>query len=94
MNVDVRCEDLTADTWRCEVELTETGSPVSRHTVRVSIADVRRFAPGSTRPEELVERSFCFLLDREAPSMILRTFDLPDIGRYFPEYDREIRRST
>ena len=92
--VDVTCEEVSADTWRCEVELTDMGAPVSRHTVRVSIADVRRFAPGTTRPEDLVGRSFRFLLDRESPSMILRTFELSDIGRYFPEYDREIRRPT
>ena len=59
----------------------------------MSIADVRRLAPGTTRPEDLVKRSFRFLLDREAPSMILRTFDLSEIGRYFPDYEREIRRA-
>jgi hypothetical protein len=38
-----------------------------------------------------VEKSFEFLLDREPNTSILRTFDLPVIQRYFPEYERTIR---
>jgi hypothetical protein len=40
-----------------------------------------------------VRRSFDFLLEREPPSSILRTFDLAVIGRYFPEYGAEMSRS-
>jgi hypothetical protein len=42
----------------------------------------------------LVDRSFRFLLAREPASSILRSFDLPVIGRYFPEYEAEVRRRT
>lgn len=35
--------------------------------------------------------SFRFLLEREPNTSILSSFDLPVIGRYFPEYEREIR---
>jgi hypothetical protein len=38
----------------------------------------------------LVEASFAFLLEREPNESILRTFDLTVIGRYFPDYEREI----
>ena len=41
-------------------------------------------------PEELIEKSFQFLLARESNTMILARFDLPLIGRYFPEYERTI----
>jgi len=40
--------------------------------------------------EVLVEKSFEFLLAREPNTSILRSFDLPVIGRYFPEYKRVI----
>ena len=40
----------------------------------------------------LVEASFAFLLERETKESILREFDLPVIGRYFPEYEPEIGR--
>jgi hypothetical protein len=40
----------------------------------------------------LIEESFSFLLERESNTSILRSFRITDISRYFPEYEREIRR--
>jgi hypothetical protein len=91
--ITVRCDPAGRDAWRCDVEIAEAGAVVSRHSVRVAGPDLRRLAPGDTEPQELVRRSFRFLLERESPSMILRTFDLPDITRYFPEFERELRRT-
>jgi hypothetical protein len=42
--------------------------------------------------EELVRQSFAFLLEREPPTSILRSFSLDVIGRYFPEYPNEMRQ--
>ena len=39
-----------------------------------------------------MKRSFQFLLEREPKESILKQFDLQVIGRYFPEYEREIQR--
>jgi hypothetical protein len=41
--------------------------------------------------EKLVGKSFEFLLERESNTSILRSFDLPVIQRYFPEYEQTIR---
>jgi hypothetical protein len=60
--------------------------------VPVSRADLARLAPGASDPEDLVRRSFAFLLEREPKESILRRFELPLIGRYFPEYERTISR--
>ena len=59
----------------------------------VSPDDLKRWGRGTGEEdvEDLVQRSFEFLLERESPSSILRTFDLSVIERYFPEYDRQIR---
>lgn len=46
------------------------------------------------RPEELVKKSFAFLLKREPEDSILREFDLQDISKYFPEYEKEISRNN
>ena len=43
------------------------------------------------KPEELVVDSFKFLLDREPKEAILREFNLKEIKRFFPEYEKEIR---
>lgn len=83
--------DPTADGWTCAVTVRSAGA-TTEHRVRVTHAALERFAPGATDPTDVVRRSFAFLLEREPATSILRTFDLPDIGRYFPEFEREILR--
>jgi hypothetical protein len=76
----------SGDEWLVKVK----DSVTTEHRVRVKRADLDRFAEG--RPAEaLLEESFRFLLEREPNSSILASFDLPLIGHYFPEYEREIR---
>ena len=81
------------DGWVCQVELNHA-SGQTQHTVTVTRADLERWGKGD-RPEDvedLVSRSFDFLLQREPASSILRQFDLSVIQRYFPEYDRQFKR--
>ncbi|MEW6680805.1 MAG: hypothetical protein AB1297_07320, partial [bacterium] len=47
---------------------------------------------GNITKEELIERSFEFLLKREPKESILSRFNLKVINRYFPEYEEDIRR--
>jgi hypothetical protein len=67
------------------------GRGTTTHEVTVTAEDVARYAPGST-PEQLLEASFRFLLEREPASSILSQFALPVIERYFPEYPRVVRQ--
>jgi hypothetical protein len=53
---------------------------------------VARIAPPGTPVETVVQASFAFLLEREPADSILRRFELPVIGRYFPGYEAELRR--
>jgi len=76
--------------WTCKVLIVEEGRTVSEHMVTVTKDDKERFAPYST-VEDLVTRSFEFLLEREPPTSILHTFALPDIERYFPDFPKRIR---
>jgi hypothetical protein len=64
----------------------------SSHRVTLRPDDFQRISAGNGEPIELVRRSFEFLLEREPKESILPQFDLRVIGRYFPEYEREIRR--
>jgi len=76
----------SGDEWLVTVNAGAT----TEHRVRVTQADLDRFGAG--RPaEDLLRESFRFLLEREPNTSILSSFDLPVIGRYFPEYEREIR---
>ena len=72
------------------VRVREAGSE-STHRVTVKQADYDRLTGGKIEPEELVKRSFEFLLQREPKESILGRFDLFVISRYFPEYEREIK---
>jgi len=81
---------VNVDGWTCRVRIDVDGRPLTEHTVTVTEADKERLAPQST-VEDLVTRSFEFLLEREPPTSILRTFALPEIERYFPDFPRTIR---
>lgn len=78
--------------WTASVVVTDPDGSSSRHVVTVTRAVLGRLAPGAEDPVDLVRRSFAFLLEREPKESILRSFDLPEIGRYFPEYERAIAR--
>lgn len=41
-------------------------------------------------PDKLISKSVEFLLQREPKESILKEFNLQEIGRYFPEYEKEI----
>ena len=79
---------VAGEGWDCLVTVRNGRETLYR--VRVSRADLARLVPGASDPVGLVEASFAFLLEREPKESILREFDLPVIGRYFPEYEREI----
>jgi hypothetical protein len=68
------------------------GTGETQHRVTLARADYKRLSGGEASPETLVSESFRFLLEREPKEAILPSFDLPVIGRYFPEYEHSIRR--
>jgi hypothetical protein len=90
--VEVDCSGDAGRGWTCFAAVRSGGRLVSEHEIRVAPADLARLAPGAGDPAALVERSMAFLLDREPPGSILRTFELTVIGRFFPDYEATIRR--
>ena len=79
------------DEFKFRVRITEAGSETT-HDVTVSPSNYAKLAGDKIQPEELVRRSFEFLLEREPKESILARFDLSVISRYFPEYEREIKK--
>ena len=71
-------------------KVTVGGRTTTTHTVTVSLDYYEKLTGGRVTADELVEKSFEFLLERESNTSILSTFDLPVIQRYFPEYERTI----
>jgi len=74
-----------------QVRVTE-GKTQTSHRVTLKKADYDRIAAGKIDPAELVRRSFEFLLENEPKESILARFDLTVISRYFPDFEREIKR--
>ena len=73
------------------LKVTVAGPSTTTHTVSVDPAYYEKLTNRRVSVETLVEKSFEFLLERESNTSILRSFDLPVIGHYFPEYERTIR---
>lgn len=68
------------------------GQSQSSHDVTVPHDYYQKLTGGRVSVNELVKRSFEFLLEREPKESILKRFDLQVINRYFPEYEREIKK--
>ena len=79
------------DASRFRVRVIETGTETT-HQVTLDPKDSKRLAGDAVEPEILIRRSFEFLLEREPKESILSRFDLSVISRYFPEYEREIKK--
>jgi hypothetical protein len=89
MAAHIEIEQLKPGEFRVRV-IEDRGE--TSHVVTLQPGDQQRLAGGKAGPEELLKRSFEFLLEREPKESILPRFDLPVIARYFPEYEREIKR--
>jgi hypothetical protein len=78
---------VDVDTYEVVVEKpTETV-----HRVTLTSDYYRRLCNFQVTHEWLIIQAFRFLLEREDNTSILRSFDLSEISRYFPEFESEIR---
>lgn len=73
-------------------EVTVRGKRITKHTVTLTEMYYTELKSGSVSAQELVEKSFEFLLAREPNTSILSAFNLTEISRYFPDYEREMKR--
>ncbi|MFW6140147.1 MAG: hypothetical protein ACOC5S_02190 [Acidobacteriota bacterium] len=63
----------------------------SEHTVNLDDDYYQKLTEGKISKEELIKKSFEFLLEREPKESILSEFDLRIINHYFLEYEKEIK---
>ena len=88
MKATIEVESLQAGEYLVTVI---EGASRTSHTVTAEPDYAAELTAGNATTEDLLRRSFEFLLEREPKESILRRFDLPLIGHYFPDYEREIR---
>ncbi len=72
------------------VTIEEKGSR-SEHEVILDDEYYQNLTYGEISKEELIKRSFEFLLERESKESILSKFNLRVIKNYFPEYEEKIK---
>jgi len=77
--------------WAFQVTVSGGGGQTS-HRVTMSRNTYQQLTGEVCTPEELVRRSFEFLLEREPRESILREFEITVISRYFPDYEHEISK--
>jgi hypothetical protein len=64
----------------------------TEHNVTLDDEYWRDLTQGRITKEELIKRSFEFLLERESKESILAKFNVRIIKSYFPEFEQEIRK--
>ena len=82
----IRVENTGTDTYQVIVESATT----TQHSVTVTQEYSQKLTGGRVSAKTLIEKSFEFLLEHERNTSILRSFDLPVIQRYFPEFEGTI----
>lgn len=73
-----------------EVLITHDGT--TSHLITLNQNDYEKYSHNQCTPEELINASFQFLLDRESNQSILKKFALSVIENYFPEYPDELSK--
>lgn len=68
------------------------GTTRSKHTVTLKDSDYARLSGGRIDAETLIAKSFDFLLEHEPKESILPRFDLLEIARYFPSFERDLKQ--
>lgn len=71
------------------VEVSENNSKTG-HNVTLDEDYYQKLTQGKISKEDLIKRSFEFLLKKEPKESILTKFNLKLINRYFPEYEEII----
>ena len=79
----------TGDPLEFDVTI-DGGEGKTQHRVTMSRETYGRVSEGGQTPENCVEATFLFLLDREPKEAILEQFDIILVSRYFPEFEKEL----
>ncbi len=80
----------TDNGWQFTIEV--GSSTTTSHLVTLTQQDWQDLTNEKIPPQELITRSFHFLLERESNESILRSFDITDITHYFPDYPAEMKK--
>lgn len=78
-------------TWKYMVLLGHESNDVG-FLVKIKREYWEYLTDGRETPEQLIKKCFCFLLKKQSKYSILRSFDLWEIQKLFPEFESEIKK--
>ena len=82
-------ELLITELFKDKFEITVKADQLTKHIVSVTDQLLLNLTNNKTSKEELLNFSFNFLLERESNTLILSSFDLTVISKYFHEYTKK-----
>ena len=82
-------ELLITELSKDKFEITVKADQLTKHIVSVTDQMLLNLTNNKTSKEELLNFSFNFLLERESNTLILSSFDLTVISKYFHEYTKK-----
>ncbi|MFN8233525.1 MAG: hypothetical protein U0V56_08670 [Actinomycetota bacterium] len=88
--IEVDRSDVEQFLSRFRVTVIDDDGSRTHHDVTLSGADFERLGSRYATPEAFIDACFAFLLARETKEQILASFDVSQIERYFPEFERRI----
>ncbi len=88
-NIVVQAAQSNDEIFKFKVDVIEEDSQTT-HKVELNRDEYQNLTDGKITPQEFIQCSFEFLLERESKESILSSFNISIISRYFPEYGSEI----
>lgn len=89
----IKKESETPTAWIFGIRVTTEDKKTFSYTITVDKDHYRTLTDEVIPPVTLIERTFFFLAEREPFSAILKEFNLHDVERYFPEYEKHMKAS-
>ena len=91
VEIEVTRADVEQFMSRFNVRVAEDDT-ATEHVVTLSGVDYERLGKGYRSPEAFVRECFAYLLELEPKDQIMTSFDISQIGIYFPDFELDIAR--
>lgn len=89
--IEIIKSEQTGDKWNFTVAIGDDDNAMP-HNVVLEDEYYEQLTDRQVDPEELVVKSFEFLLERETKESIMENFDVSQIRDYFGDYETEIKK--
>lgn len=91
VSINIKNREKTPGGWIFLVDLTEENQQDLEFRVELDEDYYNDLTNLSITPEELIKRSFQFLLKRETKHAILKDFNLRQVEKFFPDFESLVK---